>query len=338
MSQHNTKFILNYFSILFFTLFLFLSIISCSSPTNNGEDSNALKAPAGLTVTETETKNTVKLTWTDNNSPYYWIYYNTTNNTETATCKTKSASSSNATYGYEITLSSSGTYYFWIKSADGYTTTSNTSDFSTPVTYNFTYEALIVPSGLTITATETKNTIKIIWNDNGSAYYWIYYNSTNDTTTATCKTKSATSSNATYGYEITLPSSGTYYFWIKSADGYTTSSNTSDFSTSVSYDFTYTALTAPTGLQVTTTETQKTIKITWEDNKSAYYWIYYNSTNDTTTATCKTKSATSSNATYGYEITLPSSGTYYFWIKSADGYTTSSNTSDFSESVIFTLQ
>lgn len=99
---------------------------------------NALKAPTGLAVeASTEMNNTVKVTWTDNGAQRYWIYYNTSDDTATATCASRYKTS--GTYGCEITLSASGTYYFWIKAADGTYSTDKTSDFSSSVIYNFTY-------------------------------------------------------------------------------------------------------------------------------------------------------------------------------------------------------
>lgn len=98
---------------------------------------NALKAPTGLAVAASTETNTVKVTWTDNGAKDYWIYYNTSDDTATATCASSYGSS--GTYGCKITLSSSGTYYFWIKAADGIFSTDKTSDFSDSVSYNFTY-------------------------------------------------------------------------------------------------------------------------------------------------------------------------------------------------------
>ena len=83
-----------------------------------------------------------------------------------------------------------------------------------------------------------KNNVTVKWTDNGSARYWIYYNTVNDTSTATCAIRYADSVYCTYGYDIALPSSGTYYFWVKSADGYHTNSKTSDFSDVVTYTYT----------------------------------------------------------------------------------------------------
>lgn len=98
---------------------------------------NALKAPTGLAVAASTETNTVKVTWTNNGAKNYWIYYNTSDDAATATCASTVAHS--GTYGCEITLSASGTYYFWIKAADGYYSTDKTSDFSSSISYNFIY-------------------------------------------------------------------------------------------------------------------------------------------------------------------------------------------------------
>jgi len=290
---------------------------------------NALKAPAGLAVAASTEMNIVKVTWTNNGAKRYWIYYNTSDDTATATCASRSGIS--GTYGYEITLSASGTYYFWIKAADGYNSTDKTSDFSDSVSYDFTYTSLSAPTGLAVAASTETNTVKVTWTNNGAKRYWIYYNTSDDTATATCASRSGIS--GTYGYEITLSASGTYYFWIKAADGYNSTDKTSDFSDSVSYDFTYTSLSAPTGLAVAASTETNTVKVTWTNNGAKRYWIYYNTSDDTATATCASRYAWS--GTYGCEITLSASGTYYFWIKAADGYDSTDKTSDFSSSVIY---
>ena len=196
---------------------------------------NALEAPTGLAVAASTETNTVKVTWTDNGAKKYWIYYNTSDDTATATCASRYEIS--GTYGCEITLSASGTYYFWIKAADGYKSTDKTSDFSDSVSYDFTYTSLSAPTGLAVAASTETNTVKVTWTNNGAKRYWIYYNTSDDTATATCA--STVANSGTYGCEITLSASGTYYFWIKAADGIFSTDKTSDFSDSVSYNFTY---------------------------------------------------------------------------------------------------
>ena len=124
------------FAKSFFVVLALITFFGCQNPSaSNNSTPVDPNAPTGVTVELATAKNTVKVKWTDNNSAYYWIYYNSSNDTSTATCVTKSASSSNSTYGYEITLSSSGTYYFWVKAADGYHSDSVTSDFSEPATF-----------------------------------------------------------------------------------------------------------------------------------------------------------------------------------------------------------
>ena len=290
---------------------------------------NALKAPAGLAVAASTETNTVKVTWTNNGAQRYWIYYNTSDDTATATCA--STYKTSGTYGCEITLSASGTYYFWIKAADGYDSTDPASAFSDSVSYDFTYTSLSAPTGLAVAASTETNTVKVTWTNNGAQRYWIYYNTSDDTATATCASTYKTS--GTYGCEITLSASGTYYFWIKAADGYDSTDKTSDFSDSVSYDFTYTSLSAPTGLAVAASTETNTVKVTWTNNGAQRYWIYYNTSDDTATATCASTYKTS--GTYGCEITLSASGTYYFWIKAADGYDSTDKTSDFSSSISY---
>ena len=196
---------------------------------------NALKAPTGLAVVASTETNTVKVTWTNNGAENYWIYYNTSDDAATATCASRAAWS--GTYGCEITLSASGTYYFWIKAADGYYDTDAASAFSDSVSYDFTYTSLSAPTGLAVAASTETNTVKVTWTNNGAKNYWIYYNTSDDTATATCASRAAWS--GTYGCEITLSASGTYYFWIKAADGYYSTDKTSDFSSSISYNFIY---------------------------------------------------------------------------------------------------
>ena len=96
---------------------------------------NALKAPTGLAVAASTKTNTVKVTWTDNGAKKYWIYYNTSDDTATATCASRFETS--GAHGCEITLSAPGAYYFWVKAADTGDSTSPASDFSTVATYTY---------------------------------------------------------------------------------------------------------------------------------------------------------------------------------------------------------
>ena len=284
---------------------------------------NALKAPTGLAVAASTVINTVKVTWTNNGADWYRIYYNTSDDAATAICAKKHET--DGTSGCEITLFASGTYYFWIKAADGMVDTVPTSAFSDSVSYDFTYTPLSVPTGLAVEASKVTNTVKVTWTSNGADWYRIYYNTSDNAATATCASKYET--DGTFGCEITLSDSGTYYFWIKAADSTET---TSAFSDSVSYDFTYTPLSAPTGLAVEASTKPNTVKVTWKHNGAKNYWIYYSKKDDP-----KSAKRHEEYGAYGYEITLSDSGIYYFWIKAADGYFINDKTSDFSKSISY---
>lgn len=106
----------------------------------------------------------------------------------------------------------------------------NNEDDSSTVT-------LLAPTGVKVTASSITNYVTVKWTDNGAAYYWVYYSATNDSSLATCATKYSTTGK--YGFDIRLTASGTYYFWVKAADGYSADSATSGFSDVASYVFTY---------------------------------------------------------------------------------------------------
>lgn len=297
----------------------------------------SLPSTEGLKVVAGSKTNTVKVTWTSNESFYYWIYYNTANDSSTAICATKAADSTTAIKGYKISLPSTGKYYFWIKSAEGTSDSSNTSDFSSPVEYDFVYTVLVSPSVVTIeepySYDEPKsyyNYIKIKWTNTNYSNYWIYYNTTNDTESAECIDKTRISYDAIHGYSYLLKSSGTYYFWVKSAEGPSDDYATSDFSPVTEYNFTYTEPSAPTGVKAFTKYEPDNVKILWNNNHFHDYWIYYNTVNDTSTATCVTKSASAPSKVAEYSLSLPTKEIYYFWIKAADDDSETSNTSDFS--------
>jgi len=106
----------------------------CSSSGNN---SNSLSAPQWVKAESGMWTHYVKITWKDNGSAYYWLYCNTVYDPSTATCITKNLRSGTASVGYSMLLQSSGTYYFWIKAADGKNDNSATSDFSAVASYTY---------------------------------------------------------------------------------------------------------------------------------------------------------------------------------------------------------
>ena len=190
-------------------------------------------------------------------------------------------------------------------------------------------KGVYVPKTFTVQKdSKTKNGITITWETKENFYYNIYYNTEKNTETAKILKERAYSGS----YSTTLDSTRTYYFWIRACKWSGTEYIYSDFSNAVSYDFTHeTTLIAPTNLKVEASSTTlNTLDLSWDKVDGVkYYWIFYSTENNSFTA--KYYDAAYSNKK---SITLSESGTYYFWVKSADSYYSSygnnSGCSDFS--------
>ena len=195
-----------------------------------------LKVPTNVQVELSTTElNTVTVSWTTTGAERYWVYYGTTNDTASAKLD-KSVFSTR----YSKTFSASATYYFWVKSANGYNDTDPTSDFSAVVSYDFVHQDLPVPANLTAAkdGTGEYSGIKLTWDSTKSAYYHVYWGTTNDVSAAKKLDYVYENSKKVYADIHKLVSGTTYYFWVKSADGYNDTAPTSDFSAVASYTWT----------------------------------------------------------------------------------------------------
>ena len=153
------------------------------SEEQSGNDSGTVtESIAVLAITQGDKTNFVKVTWTANDSPYYWIFYSTTENTEDSILVTKKADQTTAEEGYQFALppEASGTCYFWIKAADGYEETSKTSAFSEVVSYSFIYTRISNPVNFKVAEGSAPEEVKLTWSDNSAAYYWIFYSQVNN--------------------------------------------------------------------------------------------------------------------------------------------------------------
>lgn len=290
---------------------------------------NVLKAPSDVVATvSASTSNTIVIKWVNvSGVSKYWLYYSTQNDSSSAILKTKYAYSD-----YSFTISESGTYYFWVKSADGYKDDSSTSAFSSVASCAITYASLSAPTDLKVLLSKTyANTVSLTWDEEKSSTdYWLYYSTTNDSSSATEKTK--------YGYKnysMQLTKTGTYYFWVKAANGSKSTDDSSEFSQVATIEFSHEDLSAPTAL--TATGSGNSVKLSWAVTKTSSelspysWWIYYGTENDSSKATLKSR--------YGYQdysITLSAPGTYYFWVKAADTGDSTSPASDFSTVATYT--
>ena len=260
------------------------------------------------------------------------MYYNTSNDSSTAKVLTDYTFSSK----YSTTLSKTGTYYFWLRAADDLTSSSSLSGFSNVASLSFTYTTLQVPANVQAElSTEKLNTITVSWTTTGAKYYWVYYGTTNNTASAILLSDTVSSTS----YSKSFSASGTYYFWVKSADGYNNTDQTSDFSNGVSCTLTHQDLPVPANLTASKEGdgSLSRIKLTWDSTKSAYYHVYWGTTNDVSAAKeLNTRVSTNSTNVYADIHKLVSGTTYYFWVKSADGNKTDDNTSAFSSVASYT--
>ena len=212
---------------------------------------NPLSAPTNVSVTASTSKaNTVTVSWNaveNDEITYYWIYYGTANDTSAFTKPNATAYAglwvTNGVGSYDITLSESGTYYFWVKAANGIGTSNATkfSNFSTTATYAFTYASLTTPTDISVSLSSKKaNTATVTWTASDAAYYWIYASKTNDTSSLSRPAASAIAglwvTNGTGSYDISLSGSGPHYIWVKAANAsYSATGKSSDFSTAATY-------------------------------------------------------------------------------------------------------
>ena len=214
------------------------------APTQPG--TGALPSPTNLSVTAAEdAENFVTLTWSTGTdvAEYYWIYYSTTNDTTALKSPQKKVSLflwDEGTGTCDIGLDKSGTYYFWVKAANGYGEDSPSSAFSTVASHQFTYQPLSVPENLNAEKYGEGTSfpgIKLSWNPTNAPYYHIYWSESNDSNTAKKLTTTSSIYDTIYESVYELKKGTTYYFWVKSANGYSPADSDSGFSNSISFTY-----------------------------------------------------------------------------------------------------
>lgn len=227
-------------------LFMILVVVFLFGCKQEPTQQEALSVPTNVAVKAHESKlNTVTVTWSTGNdvAQYYWIYYSTTNNTASLTTpqvKEYSSSLWKGTGTCDIVLDKSGIYYFWVKAANGNASEIPTSTFSDVSTFQFTYQSLSVPQNLKAEKDgEGKSYagIKLSWNTTKAPYYHIYWSESNDSSTAKKLTTTSLTYDTIYESVYELKKGTTYYFWVKSANGYSPADSDSVFSNSISFTY-----------------------------------------------------------------------------------------------------
>lgn len=280
----------------------------------------------GLYIETTSTKNTIKIGWNQTtDATTYRIYWSTVDDASLISDNSFFNSASVYDNYYNKVLSETETYYFWVKSIDS--STKKASKLSSSVKYNFNYEEISEPTDLKIEAvTNQNNHIKLSWSTD-APYFTVWKNTKNDISYA----KGLSFSYNPGYYIFYLSQSGTYYFWVGAYDY-----STSDYKTASAepYVFEYSEPSVPTNLTVQKHSNASTdyfknyVTISWTGNAN-YYWIYYGTSNNKANATLIKTSESP------YNLELENSGTYYFWIRGADGYDNSYRASNFSNYVTY---
>lgn len=349
-------------SLVLIAFFISFSNISCTNivddtKTEQTQQTYDFATPTNVSVTKSTSKaNSVTISWNaveNDEVTKYWIYYGKTNDTSSFTQPNATAYAGfwvkNGVGAYDITLSESGTYYFWVKATNesGTSNAPKFSDFSSAKSYVFTYASLTTPIVQSVSlSSEKANTATVTWTASDAAYYWIYCSTTNDTSSLTRPNASAHAGLCVtkgFGtYDIVLEENGPWYFWVKAADAsYSSTVNSSDFSTVARFPFAYKELTIPTNVNATASSTSGKVKITWTASDAAYYWIYYSTSNDTLSLTRPNANASAwlcvTGGTGSYDISLSESGTYYIWVKAANAasYSSTGKSSDFSSAATY---
>lgn len=250
-------------------------------------------------VQSKEYGNKVLLTWQDNGSLRYNVYYSTTNDSTTAQKYGRDSSE----HQLLIHLTESNTYYFWVKAAD---VGNNEGDFSEVATCKFTSSTITAPQNLSATREPGKNIINLTWKESGAYRYRIYYNTEDNREGAkdvesNIFSKTFIDSNS---YSFKAKEDGHYYFWVVAENA---DKSEIGWSESASYNFTVIKPKTPTNLSVEVSGGM--IFISHTKIEGMDYTYYYNT--ERNTATAKTAFSV-------YNFYFNKSGTWYFWVTARD--------------------
>lgn len=292
-------------------------------------------APSWVKVTPARTSSGNRyrytVTWEDCGAPNYAVYYSTDPEATSGTCINYGNYSALGFTTFPLT--SSGTYYFWVKPYSS--NRSEDNPISKKVSCNVNYvKPDYVPTGVTITESSSyKNTVYITWSSDDYYYHGGYYSDSNDVTTA--RKINYTTSSSIY---VKLPATGTYYFWVRCADSSSNEECAGDFmEIPVSYELTSSnsSLLTPTNFTVDPDYSTYSIELSCDTVSGTSYYVWYYGTSDNILDARRLTYKSSNILTYS-KSNFEKNQTYYFWVCASsysDPSSYSSNSSLFSESV-----
>lgn len=300
-----------YYVLVFLPMLLF---VGCS-----GRDSSVSPPATVGSVVVTPADSQVTVTWSPvAGATRYEVFYNSTNASNTAEKFTGDSNDTDTTC--TITGLTNGVpCYVWVNAINS----AGSSGFSSSSSSGTPTAAVSIPSPPAAPAvTAGDGTVTLTWAAvSGATSYKVYYGTTDNSVTATEFAGDANATDTTC--IITGLTNGTiYYVWIKAANSAGSSAASSVSSGTPAATVTIPA--APAALSVVPGDSQVTV--TWSAVSGATsYKTFYNTANNSTTATEFTGDGTTSDTTC--TITGLTNGTpYYVWVQAAN----SAGTSNFS--------
>jgi Fibronectin type III domain len=264
---------------------------SSSSPSGGSSTPSAPAAPVLTTAS-----NQLSVSWTAvTGATSYELWYNTSNDSSSAT---KFGSDVTGTTATITGLTNDTTYYVWVKAKNSVGTSGfSSSTNAKPIAPTTAPDAPAAP-----VLTHGNNQLTVTWTAvNGATSYEVWYYTGDDSSSASKFGSDVTGTTAT----ITgLTNGTTYYVWLKAKNAIGTSGFGASANKLLAPNIpSYPTLTSGLG-QITATWTAVT--------GATAYELWYNTSNDTTSAT---KFASDFTGTTG-TITGLSYGTiYYIWVK-----------------------
>ncbi|MFC1461917.1 SUMF1/EgtB/PvdO family nonheme iron enzyme, partial [Verrucomicrobiota bacterium] len=252
-------------------------------------------APTGISATDGEYTDKVRLTWNSaTGATGYEVWRNTANSTGTAT-----RIGTNSTSPYDdISAGHNTNYYYWVKS----TNSVSTSAFSENDTG---YRKVPAPTGISATDGEYTDKVRVTWTgETGATGYEVWRNTVDNSGTAA----NIGSSSASPYDDATTGHNTNYYYWVKS----TNSLGQSSFSDP---DTGWLGFTAVSGVSASDGTYTDKIRIIWDEVEGATgYEVLRNTTGDSGSAITNGTTAATSHDDTSAEV-----GTnYYYWVKATN--------------------
>ena len=277
------------------------------SDFSSSETGNPKPIPVAPTISVAVGNAQLEVTWGEvDYAETYKLYYNTTDDSSSATEFTGDADNTDNTC--TITdLTNFQDYYIWVKAVNNV----GESGFSSSATG----QPAGSPAKPEVTLTAGDGQITVSWNAVLGADSYEVYSNTSDASGSAIKFTGDTDNTDTTCTITGLANNQEYFVWVKAVNNTAGSSDFSDVQSATPN----VAPAAPTGVTAAAGGDTELV-ITWTEpstNNAASYKVYYNTTDDSSSATEFTGDATNTDTTC--TITgLTNFQDYYVWVKAVN--------------------